>query len=81
MVIGEERIESDLLHHLNLSDGTINSFNVIKWVNVMSSSDQMNTLYPTYHIHVLTFLAVRPLNDIHVFLSWQHLVKKTKEKR
>jgi len=47
----------------------------------MSSSDQMNTLYPTYHIHVLTFLAVRPLNDIHVFLNWQHLVKKKRRKK
>ena len=47
----------------------------------MSDSDQINTLFPTYYIHVLTFLIVRPLNGIHVFLSWQHLVKKTKEKR
>ena len=46
----------------------------------MSNSDQINTLFPTYYIHVLTFLIVRPLNGIHVFLSWQHLVKKTKEK-
>ena len=47
----------------------------------MSNSDQINTLFPTYYIHVLTFLIVRPLNGIHVFLSWQHLVEKTKEKR